>query len=76
MDALATAYPASTPTPTAPVEAAPPRPPVKPASDGPDSAAQRRARVDSASFSQEALRRLAQEHQAKQGPSADGTSGV
>jgi hypothetical protein len=48
---------------------------VKPDNDGPDTATVQRTRADSASFSQEALRRLAQDQQAKQTPSADGTSG-
>ena len=77
MDASA-AYPASGSTATAPVQtpsAAQARPPVKPDNDGPDAATAQRTRADSASFSQEALRRLAQDQQAKQAPSADGTSG-
>lgn len=78
MDAPAAAYPASGSTATPPVQAPPAaqsRPPVKPDNDGPDTATVQRTRADSASFSQEALRRLAQDQQAKQTPSADGTSG-
>ncbi len=77
MDAIA-AYPASASPAPAPVQAPPAtqaRPAVTSDTNGPDTATVQRTRADSASFSQEALRRLAQDQQAKQIPSADGTSG-